>query len=120
MAFWLKFLLVAAVAAEHVGFLAMEMFLWMTPFVRKRFDPSEEHARITKSLAANMGLYNGFLAAGLFWSLAAPEAYAKPLAVFFLGCVIVAGLYGGYSVKASIAYVQAGPAVLALAAVLWL
>lgn len=111
--------LIALVAAEHVVFLVMEMFLWMTPRIRKNFGQSEEHARITQTLAANMGLYNGFLAAGLLWSLVAPDTYAKPLAVFFLGCVIVAGLYGGYSVKKSIILVQALPAAIALALVIF-
>ena len=88
--------LIALVALEHLYFLVLEMFLWTTPRTRAAFGMSAEQAEQTKVLAANQGLYNGFLAAGLAWSLLAPSAYARPLALFFLGCVLVAGIYGGF------------------------
>ena len=113
-------ILIGLVALEHVYFLVLEMFLWTTPRTRATFGMSEQMAEATKVLAANQGLYNGFLAAGLAWSLIAPAAYATQLAMFFLGCVIVAGLYGGYSAGTRILLVQALPAAIALALVLYL
>jgi len=111
-------LLVALVAIEHVYILVLEMFLWRTPRGRATFGTTAEFAESSATLAANQGLYNGFLAAGLFWSLiSAPHGFA--LKIFFLGCVIVAGIYGGATVKPRIALVQALPAALALAAT-WL
>jgi putative membrane protein len=110
--------LVALVALEHVYFLVLEMFLWTTPRTRAAFGMNAEQAEQTKVLAANQGLYNGFLAAGLIWSLVAPAAYAVPLALFFLSCVLVAGLYGGATANKRIWVLQALPAVIALAAVL--
>ena len=95
----------------------MEMFLWRTPRVRTIFGTTPEFAEATAALAANQGLYNGFLAAGLFWSLA-PTPHSDALKIFFLGCVIVAGLYGSITVKRRILWVQALPAALALAATL--
>jgi len=111
-------LLVALVAIDHVYFLVLEMFFWTKPRGLKTFGQTPEKAEITKVLAANQGLYNGFLAAGLFWSLFAsatsrPEAFA--FTWFFLGCVVVAGLYGGATVSKRIAIVQALPAAIALA-----
>src|ERR1041384_3824593 len=94
--------MVGLIASEHVLFLIVEMFLWTKSFTWKRFGLTEEFARQSKALAGNMGLYNGFLAAGLAWSLLAaasrisPMDYARPLAIFFLGCVVVAGIYGGF------------------------
>ena len=111
-------ILIALVALEHVYFLVLEMFLWTAPRTRAAFGISAEQAEQTKVLAANQGLYNGFLAAGLIWALLAPAAYATPLALFFLGCVLVAGLYGGATANKRIWLVQALPAALALAAVL--
>lgn len=108
-------ILVALVALEHIYFLVLEMFLWTTPRTRATFGMSEQQANETKVLAANQGLYNGFLAAGLIWSLVAPELYAKPLALFFVACVLVAGLYGGATANRRIWYVQALPAAVALA-----
>lgn len=108
--------LVAVVAALHVGFLILEMFLWRRPLGRRVFGLSPEHAERTAALAANQGLYNLFLAAGLVWGLAESR---RDVTTFFLACVIVAGVYGGLSVKRSILLVQALPAALALAA-LWL
>lgn len=110
--------LVALVALEHVYFLALEMFLWEKPRTRAAFGMSAEQAAQTKVLAANQGLYNGFLAAGLIWSLVAPSGYAKALAIFFLGCVLVAGVYGGFTANKRIWLLQAMPAALALGAVL--
>ena len=110
--------LVALVAFEHIYFLVLEMFLWTKPRTRKAFGMTAEMAEQTKVLAANQGLYNGFLAAGLLWSLFAPLAYARPLALFFLGCVLVAGIYGGFTANKRIWLLQALPAALALAAVL--
>jgi putative membrane protein len=112
--------LVAAVAALHVFFLVLEMFLWTRPLGLKVFRNTPDKAAASAVLAANQGLYNGFLAAGLIWSLLHPNpAIAVQLATFFLGCVIVAGLYGAWSVSRRILYVQAAPAALALLLV-WL
>ena len=111
--------LVALVALEHIYFLVLEMFLWTAPRTRKAFGMTEVQAEQSKVLAANQGLYNGFLAAGLIWSLLAPVLYAKPLALFFLACVLLAGIYGGFTANRRIWLVQALPAAVALAAV-WL
>jgi putative membrane protein len=110
--------LVALVAALHVYFLVLEMFLWTKPYGLKTFGNTPQKAQDTAVLAANQGLYNGFLAAGLLWSLlhAAP-AFAWQIKVFFLLCVIVAGLYGAYSVSRKILFVQAVPAAIALVVV---
>ena len=112
-------LLVALIALEHLSFLVLEMFLWTAPRTRATFGMSAEQAEATKVLAANQGLYNGFLAAGLVWSLLAPSTYATPLALFFLCCVLVAGLYGGATANRRIFFVQALPAAIALGS-LWL
>ncbi|WP_425416538.1 DUF1304 domain-containing protein [Oricola indica] len=114
-------ILIAIVALEHILFLVLEMFLWDKPQGMKVFRNTPEAAAGTKVLAANQGLYNGFLAAGLIWSLiplGAPAA-ASSIATFFLLCVIVAGLYGALSVSRRILWVQAAPALVALA-VVWL
>lgn len=111
-------LLVALVALIHAGILVLEMFLWNTPYGQRSFGLTPDFAAQTAVLAANQGLYNGFLAAGLLWSLVAPKALSVPLKVFFLGCVIVAGLFGAATAKGSILFVQALPAALALGAVL--
>jgi len=110
--------LVALVALEHVYILVLEMFLWRKPRTLASFGMTAQQAEETKVLAGNQGLYNGFLAAGLLWSLIAPQAYAAQLALFFLACVLVAGLYGGATAHKRIWYVQALPAVIALAAVI--
>ena len=109
--------LVALVAALHLYFLVLEMFLWDKPPGMKTFRNSPEQAALTKVMAANQGLYNGFLAAGLVWGLWW-GAGGNHLKVFFLACVIVAGLYGAATVSRKIAVVQALPGALALAAVL--
>jgi putative membrane protein len=109
-------ILIAFVALEHVLFLVLEMFLWDKPQGMKVFRNTPEAAAATKVLAGNQGLYNGFLAAGLIWSLVpvgAPDA-AGAIATFFLLCVIVAGLYGAATVSKRILWVQAVPAVVAL------
>ena len=112
--------LVAVVAALHVFFLVLEMFLWDKPLGLKIFRNSIEKARDSKVLAANQGLYNGFLAAGLVWGLFHPNpGFAFQIKVFFLLCVIVAGAYGAATVIRRILYVQAAPAALALV-LLWL
>ncbi|MCK8780629.1 DUF1304 domain-containing protein [Rhizobium sp. NTR19] len=106
---------VALTALLHLGFLVLEMFFWTKPFGRKTFRMSAEQAAATKVLAANQGLYNGFLAAGLVWSLLHPDpAIAYQLKLFFLVCVIVAAIYGAWSVKPRILLVQGGPAMIAL------
>jgi putative membrane protein len=110
-------LLVAVVALLHVGFLVLEMFLWTTPFGLRTFNMTPDVAASSKVLAANQGLYNGFLAAGLVWGLLAKEN-GTAIKCFFLGCVIVAGLFGAATAKPSILFVQALPAALALLAVL--
>ena len=101
----------ALVALLHLGFLVLEMFLWDKPFGLRVFRNTPEKAELTKVLAANQGLYNGFLAAGLAWGLIAGS---QPFKVFFLACVIVAGAYGAWSVSRRILWVQAAPAALAL------
>ena len=108
-------LLVAIVALSHVGFLVLEMFLWTDPVGYRIFGTTPEFAAQSAVLAANQGLYNGFLAAGLLWGLVAGR---RDLKIFFLACVIVAGVYGGLTAKMSILYVQALPGLLALLAVL--
>ena len=113
-------ILIGLVALEHIYFLVLEMFLWTTPRTRAAFGMSAEQAELTKVLAANQGLYNGFLAAGLIWSLIASAAQAKELALFFAACVLVAGLYGGATANKRIFLLQALPAAIALAAVIFL
>lgn len=106
--------LIALVALLHGYFLVLEMFLWDTPYGRRAFGLSEEKAKVTKVLAANQGLYNGFLAAGLIWGLVlGAEGFA--IKIFFLLCVLVAGLFGAATVSRKILFVQAVPAALALA-----
>ena len=112
-------LLVGLVAIEHLYFLYLEMFAWTKPRTLRAVGTTAEFAEASKSLAANQGLYNGFLAAGLIWSLLHPDPMiARQLQLFFLGCVLIAALYGGVTVKRSILLVQGLPAALALAAVL--
>src|SRR5436190_7828158 len=102
------------IALEHIYFLVLEMFLWTKPRTRAAFGMSAEQAEQSKVLAANQGLYNGFLAAGLIWALLAPAAYAGELVLFFLACVLVAGLYGGATANKRIWLIQALPAAIAL------
>ena len=108
-------ILVGLVAALHLYFLVLEMFLWTRPLGRRTFGNDVEFAEASKVLAANQGLYNGFLVAGLVWGLVEDST---DITVFFLACVIVAGVYGAATVSSRILVVQALPAVLALVAVL--
>ncbi|CAN5461423.1 DUF1304 domain-containing protein [soil metagenome] len=110
--------LVALVALLHAYFLVLEMFLWTKPQGRKAFGLEREFAEQTKALAANQGLCNGFLVAGLVWGLLARGDLRTPVLVFFLLCVVVAGVFGAATVSRRILLVQALPAVLALGAVL--
>jgi putative membrane protein len=105
---------VLLVALLHVYILVLEMFLWDTPRGHKAFGLAPEFAAQTKVLAANQGLYNGFLAAGLFWGLSLGAA-GQPVKVFFLLCVLVAGLYGAATASRRILFVQAVPAAIGLA-----
>jgi putative membrane protein len=104
---------VVVVAVLHLGFLVLEMFLWTKPAGRRIFGLSKELAAASAGLAMNQGLYNGFLAAGLLWSLVA----GRNVTIFFLACVIVAGVFGALTAKRSILFVQALPAAIALALV---
>ncbi len=110
--------LVAVVALIHVYIVVLEMVLWTTPRGRAAFGLTQEFAEQTKALAGNQGLYNGFLAAGLVWGLVGPDHLRFGFQVFFLLCVVVAGLYGAATASRKILFVQAVPGALALAAVL--
>jgi putative membrane protein len=117
---WIANILVAVVAALHIYFLALEMFLWTKPLGLKTFRNSIEKATESAVLAANQGLYNGFLAAGLIWGLfQGNPGFAFQIKTFFLLCVIVAGVYGAATVSRRILYVQAAPAAAAMI-LLWL
>ncbi len=108
-------IVVATVALLHIYFLVLEMFLWTKPKGLKIFGQKLEQAQASAKLAANQGLYNGFLAAGLAWGLLTSDpAQARAVEIFFLSCVTIAGLYGAYSVSRKILYVQAVPALLGL------
>ena len=106
--------LVAAVALLHVSFLVLEMFLWTKPAGRRVFRTTPEFAQASASLAANQGLYNGFLAAGLGWGLWLGEPAGHAIKLFFLACVAIAGVYGAATVSRRILYVQALPALAAI------
>jgi putative membrane protein len=110
--------LVVLVAVIHVYIVVLEMFLWRTPRGRAAFGTDREFADRSASLAANQGLYNGFLVAGLVWGLVAADPVGFQVTVFFLVCVIVAGVYGAATVSRRILFVQSVPAALALIAVL--
>ena len=110
-------LVVALVALLHVWFLVLEMFLWTRPSGRRAFGLSEEFAQQSKVLAANQGLYNGFLAAGLLWGLWL-GASGRPVTLFFLGCILVAGVFGGLTATRKVLWIQALPALLAIVLVL--
>lgn len=112
----LSHLLVFLIAALHVYILILEMFLWTSPRALKTFNMTPEQARVTKPLAANQGLYNGFLAAGLFWSL---QTGAQDVQVFFLLCVAIAGVYGAMTANPRILFVQTVPAVLTMGLIWW-
>ena len=112
--------LIGLVALEHVYIMILEMFLWRTDRGRRAFGLTRDFAEASRGLAANQGLYNGFLAAGLTWGLTHPEpAMACQLQLFFLGCVLTAGIFGGITVARKIFLIQGIPAALALAAVMF-
>jgi putative membrane protein len=104
-------LAIAFVALCHIGFLVLEMFLWQRPLGRRVFGMTPEQSASTAPLAKNQGLYNGFLAAGLVWGLATGSIEVK---MFFLVCIVIAGIYGAITAKRSVLYVQALPAIAAL------
>jgi len=108
---------VVLVALLHLYFLVLEMLLWTKPLGLRTFRLTPEFAAASKALAANQGLYNGFLAAGLVWGLALGDA-GTPIKIFFLGCVIVAGVFGGFTASRRILWIQALPGAVALALVL--
>lgn len=110
-------IVVGLVACLHVYFLVLEMFLWEKPAGLRAFLQTPEAARATRVLAANQGLYNGFLAAGLFWGLGLGAA-GTSVKVFFLGCILVAGLYGAATASRRILFIQAVPAAIGLVLVL--
>jgi putative membrane protein len=110
-------LFVAAVALLHVGFMYMECVLWCRPAGRRIFAMSEKQARETAVLAANMGLYNGFLAAGLVWGLL-DNTCGRQVSVFFLGCIVIAGIFGSITARQSILWLQGLPGAVALLLVL--
>ncbi len=107
--------LAALVAILHVYFLYLEMFMWSTPKGLRIFGQTLEAARASQTLAANQGLYNGFLAAGLVWGLVEPSEHSRSVKIFFFACVFVAGLYGGKTVNKKIFFIQAVPALVGLA-----
>jgi putative membrane protein len=109
-------ILIGVVALLHLYFLALEMFFWDKPLGRKVFNLTAEFATQSKALAANQGLYNGFLAAGLIWGLIEGGHMGFHIELFFLSCVIVAGIYGALTVNKRIFFFQAVPALLALIA----
>ena len=104
-------IVIAVIAILHVGFLVLEMFLWNHAFGRKTFKMTSEYSQASASLAANQGLYNGLLAAGLIWGLISGEFSVK---LFFLICALIAGIFGGLTAKRSILYIQALPALIGL------
>ncbi len=109
---YLQLFLVALVAFLHFYFLVLEMFYWTKPKGLKTFGLTKEYAEASKVLAANQGLYNGFLAVGLIWSIISKNT---EVALFFLACVIIAGIYGAYSTKKiHLFYIQSIPAIIAL------
>ncbi|WP_058303076.1 DUF1304 domain-containing protein [Gorillibacterium timonense] len=112
-------LLVAIVAIEHVYILILEMFLWTSARGQRVFGTTPQFAQETRALGANQGLYNGFLAAGLIWGLVhGNAAFGHQIQLFFLICVSIAAIYGGFTAKKSILLMQGLPAFLALLAVL--
>jgi putative membrane protein len=112
------YIAVGVVAALHLCFLVLEMFLWDKPVGRRVFGLDADFARASKTLAANQGLYNGFLVAGLVWGLTLGAA-GHPIIFFFLGCVIIAGIFGGLTANRKIIVVQALPGAVAMV-LLWL
>lgn len=105
---------ITVIALLHAWFLVLEMFLWTRPSGRRAFGLSKEFAEESRVLAANQGLYNGFLAAGLAWGLWLDGPEGLHVKLFFLGCVLVAGLYGGLTATRKVLWIQAAPALLGL------
>lgn len=108
-----KFLMVF-IALLHIYFLILEMFLWDKPLGMKAFGNNLEKAKITKVLAQNQGLYNGFLAAGLLWAVVEKSSFSIHIATFFLSCIVVAGIYGAMIASKKIFFIQALPAIITL------
>lgn len=114
----LQLFFIALVAFEHIYFMILELFFWDKPRGLKAFGLKLEDAKVSKTLAQNQGLYNGFLAAGLIWSIIT-ENNANQIAVFFLSCVIIAGIFGAYTTKKiKLFYLQSIPAIIGLALIL--
>jgi putative membrane protein len=111
-------IVIAIIALMHVWFLILEMLLWDKPTGRRAFGLTAEYAAQTKVLAANQGLYNGFLAAGLFWGLFLGGSEGMHVKLFFLACVLVAGLFGGFTATRKVLWIQGLPAAIGLALVL--
>ena len=108
-------LFIIFVIIEHLAFMLLEMALWTKPIGMKIFGNTRDKAKSSQILAANQGLYNGFLAAGLIWGITYPEpVFSHQLLVFFLSCIVVAGVFGGITAKKTILYVQAIPAAIPL------
>lgn len=110
--------MILLVAVLHLAFLVLEMFLWEKSLGRRVFRQTAERAAITRLLAVNQGLYNGFLAAGLVWGVIL-GAEGEAIKIFFLSCVIIAGVVGAITVSRGIFWIQAAPAVIGLSLVLW-
>ena len=111
----IKMILLSIVALLHIYFLVLEMFLWTKPLVLKTFNMTEAEALDKAVLAGNQGLYNGFLAAGIIWAMLHPNPlFSQQISIFFLSCVIIAALYGGYTVSSRILMIQGSPAVIAM------
>ncbi len=106
-------ILIGIIALQHIAFLVLEMFYWDKPIGRRAFGTTKEVAAASKTLAANQGLYNGFLAAGLIWGLTLGAA-GMSIKIFFLGCVLIAGIFGGMTSSRKILYIQALPAAIGL------
>ncbi len=108
-------ILIGVIAGLHSWFLILEMFLWRKPLGRKTFGNTQAQANATAVLAANQGLYNGFLVAGLVWGLLTPDvAQAQSIKIFFLACISAAGVYGAFTAAPKIFFIQALPALIAL------
>ncbi len=107
----LALIMTAFVALSHYGFMVLQMFFWDHPKGRKIFDMTEEFSAMSAPLAANQGLYNGILATGLIWGLLSKRTDVK---IFFLACIVVAGIFGGFTAKTSIFYTQALPGAITL------
>jgi putative membrane protein len=110
-------IVIGLVALLHAWFMVLEMFLWDKPYGRRTFRTTPEFAAASRSLAANQGLYNGFLAAGLLWGLYLGAAGLE-VKLFFLACVIIAGVFGAVTVNRYILFVQAVPGIVAMALLL--